>query len=335
MPKGLSQWIAWLIAQGLLTGAFRLIYKLVENAVLGWGDDQIAAWLGFSSPNAATVIAWGVPLALAALTLWGYHRFQVWFAPTMVGVGADQDGIFRRLYLQGVSVKTALGPKVTLAWVLIIGAVAVFIVGVALLVTADRGRPSFVETPTATNAAPTARPPQTITVAPTSAPKVRPRYEPEEIGRMLKMVGELRDILDMRCAPTYSQIHTAMQTWRRDIPTDGAFGIAKRFSDLRVALNECGQAIARVFDSNLQFRDEIFPTVADDKNSFGDTASILSDLTLDLNELGKASNINVERFITPKLQSLETALQKFGQWVGQSNKRLAEKQKELREWKNP
>jgi hypothetical protein len=44
MPHGIKGWSVFVLAQFLLTGVWRLIIKLAENAVLGWGDDQIAAW---------------------------------------------------------------------------------------------------------------------------------------------------------------------------------------------------------------------------------------------------------------------------------------------------
>ena len=79
MPKGLRDWavwlVAWLVAQGIITSLWRLVVGLAENAVLGWGDDQIAAWLGITSPTLSAVIAWAIPFILAAITLLLFHYF--------------------------------------------------------------------------------------------------------------------------------------------------------------------------------------------------------------------------------------------------------------------
>lgn len=76
MPKTIKGWVLWVVAQALLTFAFRLGYKLLENAVIGWGDDQIAAWLGITAPTGQKALSWGAPFLLAALTLWLYHVIQ-------------------------------------------------------------------------------------------------------------------------------------------------------------------------------------------------------------------------------------------------------------------
>jgi hypothetical protein len=71
-------------AATLLTAIFRWLWWLVSglasNAMMGWGDDQIAASLGITSPSFLQVVSlltsWGPPLLLALLTLWIYHRIH-------------------------------------------------------------------------------------------------------------------------------------------------------------------------------------------------------------------------------------------------------------------
>jgi hypothetical protein len=75
MPQGFRGWALWAFAQALLTGAFKLAYKLVENAMIGWGDEKIATLFGITSPDASTVFDWAVPFVLAAVTLWLFHRY--------------------------------------------------------------------------------------------------------------------------------------------------------------------------------------------------------------------------------------------------------------------
>ena len=51
--------------------------KLIENAILGWGDDLIAKSLGITSPTLADVATfawrWGIPLLTLALLFWWYN----------------------------------------------------------------------------------------------------------------------------------------------------------------------------------------------------------------------------------------------------------------------
>ena len=70
MPRGWKGWAVWGVAQVALTLIFKFIAKLAENAMLGWGDDRIADWLGITS---ATIAPWIIPFVLAGLTLWIYH----------------------------------------------------------------------------------------------------------------------------------------------------------------------------------------------------------------------------------------------------------------------
>jgi hypothetical protein len=80
MPKGIKEWAiwttVWTAAQAGLTLAFKWAYKLAENAMIGWGDDQIAGWLGITSPDAATVFSWAMPFVLAAVTLFVFYKLM-------------------------------------------------------------------------------------------------------------------------------------------------------------------------------------------------------------------------------------------------------------------
>jgi hypothetical protein len=75
MPQGIKGWAIWIAAQAAVTYAIKLLIKLADNAVMGWGDDRLAEFLGITSPNASTVFSWAVPFALAAVTLWLFHHF--------------------------------------------------------------------------------------------------------------------------------------------------------------------------------------------------------------------------------------------------------------------
>jgi hypothetical protein len=147
MPNSTQGWIVWAAAQIVLTYLWKILVKLAENAVLGWGEEQIASWLGITSPTLSTVITWLVPFILAGLTLAAYHWTQLrWFAAPTVAIhtigaphGAIRDNIIsqipRHLYAHAIRAEKTLGPKVTVAWVLIIACGVGLIVGISLLAT--------------------------------------------------------------------------------------------------------------------------------------------------------------------------------------------------------
>lgn len=78
MPTGFKGWAIWVAAQAALTFVLRLLIKLADNAVMGWGDDHIAAYFGIKSPTGDTVFEWGLPFTMAALILLAYHLIQRW-----------------------------------------------------------------------------------------------------------------------------------------------------------------------------------------------------------------------------------------------------------------
>lgn len=75
MPTALRGWAIWGAVQLGLTYAIRLLIKLADNAVMGWGDDRIAEFFGITSPNASTVFNWAVPFVVAAIALWVFYYF--------------------------------------------------------------------------------------------------------------------------------------------------------------------------------------------------------------------------------------------------------------------
>jgi hypothetical protein len=82
MPHGFRGWAIWGVAEAALTFAWRGIAKLAEHAMLTWSDDQIATFVGFSAPQASTVISWAIPALLGAATLFVYHLIQIRISKT-------------------------------------------------------------------------------------------------------------------------------------------------------------------------------------------------------------------------------------------------------------
>jgi hypothetical protein len=84
MPHGFRGWASWFAAQAALTFVWHWILKLPEHAILTWVDDQIASLLGFSAPQASTVISWAIPAFLGAATLFLYHLTQTKASKTAI-----------------------------------------------------------------------------------------------------------------------------------------------------------------------------------------------------------------------------------------------------------
>ena len=67
------------LKQILLFLALIVPAKLAENALLGWGDDQIARVLGITEPSFGKVVAitlrWGAPVLTLALLFGIYNNY--------------------------------------------------------------------------------------------------------------------------------------------------------------------------------------------------------------------------------------------------------------------
>ncbi len=72
-----ANWLAAVLPAAIF-GVLRVIWALIENALTGWGDDQIANSLGIHSPTTKWVVEqlwnWGIPLLLLAGLLFAYHK---------------------------------------------------------------------------------------------------------------------------------------------------------------------------------------------------------------------------------------------------------------------
>ena len=77
MAKGraeMTELIMGAIGGAVLTPLLRICWKLIEHAILGWSDDQIAEWLSQHFPllvqnPISSVVAWGPPVAVAAICI--------------------------------------------------------------------------------------------------------------------------------------------------------------------------------------------------------------------------------------------------------------------------
>ena len=122
--------------------ATKLSAKLGENAVIGWLDDRLGETLGITAPTIQQVVEFGLPALLAIAVLLALHWIQTRFFPhasvaTQLPRGDIRANIIsqipRQMYDQATTVRNALGLRVTIAWVLIVGCVVGLAIGVTML----------------------------------------------------------------------------------------------------------------------------------------------------------------------------------------------------------
>lgn len=129
MPKTISGWLTWGAFQLVLTFLWKVVVALALNAMLGWGDEQIASLLGITSPSFRTIVNWAVPLMLAGITLVIYHWIQIQFFRAAVAT-PQADGKSRAL-----SAIVSINP-------LIPGALGILILLISIGLNSFQGTPS-------------------------------------------------------------------------------------------------------------------------------------------------------------------------------------------------
>jgi hypothetical protein len=76
MPQGIKGWAISIGSWTVFTIVGHFIFKLADNALLTWVDNQIAIFLGFSQPQAATIISWALIAFIVFVMLLTYHVRQ-------------------------------------------------------------------------------------------------------------------------------------------------------------------------------------------------------------------------------------------------------------------
>jgi hypothetical protein len=175
-----------------------------------------------------------------------------------------------------------------------------------------------------------------LPLAPTSPPTAKPRYESDEIDRMLKMLESLSDIVTGVCTDASNVASEIQQTWAGSVRSSGELlSLSSKFADARTKLTQCGSQITAVIVRNDHYYSEIGPTMGDYQRTIGTLDGILADIAADIRELSKANNINPERFLGSKGQKLQDDYIAFEEWVNYSRTKITGKTTELREWHNP
>ena len=308
MPKGWKAWTAWLGAQAVLTLALRLIYKLVEHAVLGWGDDQIATWMGLSSPAASTIVAWGIPIALAAGTLWIYHRVQQRFFRPIVVSGGDRFEAIGTVSGGRTSKKALVQPH-NLVWFGFVGAALCIAVALYGL---------FLQHSRAT-----------------------PQYTPGDLAVMLRSLEQLNDVVEKKLVPNGE---AAMVEWRKwenrpqwmtDVASvpQGLRLVSERFQMIWTGMQGGRTEISNIMSHlEIRLRNEISPVLAGYNEMYDPMAKAVGDLAVDLNTPGNPWSLVVP--LRPGYDKLGIAAKDYQKWTANALKLIKEKTDQLKGWKS-
>jgi hypothetical protein len=236
----------WVIGTLLLRKAFP---KLTENAVTGWIDDKIGAYFGWSAPDVSTVLDWVWPAAVVALVLWGYHEFYSRFIrrPSVAiytikqPTGAALDNIISQiphhLYAQVSVARSALGLKVVIAWVLIIGCGTGLTIGIALLASSKQSSIAKVDHTSWNHSA---QPPPVATLPLAQEPPTIPTviYTERDIRELLDALADANELVEKKFSQTIYAITNATANWRGAIPNRGVQGFADDLKTMREGLQE-------------------------------------------------------------------------------------------------
>jgi hypothetical protein len=206
MPKGFKGWAIWGAAQVAVTYAIKLLIRLADNAMMGWGDDRLAELFGITSPNASTVFNWAVPFVLAAVTLWLFHHFTTRPLKAALANQSGGDRFSATGVVYGPSARTWI-QQVEPYHIIILG-FAIAGAGVIWLVFKSQEDPRVAQLQAQVSvlqqhlSKPTN--PKTIpapATAPSQPSQIKPRYNDGEIREMIDVMGTLRRIVDQEIAP--------------------------------------------------------------------------------------------------------------------------------------
>jgi hypothetical protein len=340
MPQGFRGWALFAFVQTLLGLVLKLVIKLVENAMIGWGDEKIAAWFGITSPDASTVFDWILPFALAGLILGAYHlwhsrRSAVNFYVLKEPHGEVRENIIsqipRHLYAQVSTARTALGLRVVIAWVLIIGCASGFAVGIVLLATSKQpslakadGPYPAAHTPLATTTLPVAQEPPTV---PTII------YTERDIRELLDALADANDLVEKTFSPVIYPIVSMAGNWRGTIPNVGVQTFAANLKVMREVLQE--QVWRRlsqfVYETHAGYKDQLRAALAlDHEAARGELTRSLQVAIDAVERLPDNPTPKTMELVAPQLAEAYKQGELLSNWLSEARSRISAMRENLR-----
>ncbi|MET4090030.1 MULTISPECIES: hypothetical protein [Bradyrhizobium] len=228
MPQGIRAWAIWGAAQVLLTLALKLVIKLVDNAVIGWGDDRLAELLGVTSPSATTVFNWTIPFALAALALWLVHYFIA--RPLKEELAKISEGN----HFSAISAADRLQ-----AWMRRVEPYHVIFLGLAIALggvvwQTQRGQPKRSDQPMSHDS------PATTHTSPAQLPlssSPRKTITGYDLQIRQKALDEIYDCIHSKIDPAYDTQNKLNITWDKETRDSGPKSLARKLAASRDQIN--------------------------------------------------------------------------------------------------
>jgi hypothetical protein len=337
MPHGIKGWAAFVAGQAVFTAIWKSIYKLLENAMIGWGDDQIAAYFGITSPTAATAFSWLLPLLLAGLTLWLYHLAHIRIAGHSAvpqssgdhfsGTGIVGDRLPARTWIQKVEPYHViiLGLLIAtggVAWMLYQSSEAYRnskMDRAAILIAPFQAQIDSLNRQIASLKSPS-HPTNPVLVTPAKISRI---YSPADVRNLLDALTDAQKIVDEVISPPYFRVENLMVNHQL---LNGTQQFAGTLTELRDQIkNEVWPKVDDfVYKKNAAYKEEMEFAFALEKEATKGAMLRKLDIAIDaIKKLPPNPGPDLAQLVKPQMKAVADEIQpKVYDWIGSSRRRI-------------
>jgi hypothetical protein len=163
--------------------------------------------------------------------------------------------------------------------------------------------------------------------------QIKPRYNEDEIRKMIGVMGTLRDLVDKTIAPKTWAVGDLSQIWEKTLREAGPAATAAKVKELAQPMLSAHNQMNKILYDFQHYADRIRPVV-DGFEVVGAFDGASNELASELQEYADAQNVNVAKIVFNRFAQWNQANQALGHWIGQTDARITAETKVLREW-NP
>jgi hypothetical protein len=323
-------WVVSLAVQAVLT----LAWRLAQNAMLGWGDDQVGALLGITSPALSTVAAWTIPFLLAAATLWGFYLYlkNQWSRNPTVAIhtiGSPRGEVLesiisqipRHLYAHASNADRVLGTRVLVGWLLIVICGVGLIVGIGLLVT-TKPSPAVPFWNFARPDAP-AKPPEV-------PQKPQRRYSSADIPKLTPVLQRISDVVTAEGTPLSAEIYRFSNNLPQNLNELGTQGMLHQVQAYADLANSFGAKIDDIQTQAGYYQEEVNYIInAKGGNVAQSVAQEIANTTRWMGGIASPPNSAGFSILNTMSVQFRSKANEFHEWTAQTSKRIQEIRKDL------
>jgi hypothetical protein len=188
--------------------------------------------------------------------------------------------------------------------------------------------------------------------APTIAPQVplpsrKAYYALSEIETMIGAMKRMQSVIDEKSGPLYSRAYKLYQSWEPAMSNESQLPDVVKIEMMADVLRtlakdaaEIAPELQKIVFENQYYQDVLRPIYRDAKGSPGGMVGPLDRLISDLDAVVDLIGNNqpktnaMFRILDPRRQEWFAEISNLGHWNGSVLARIAEKTKELRDWRN-